>query len=134
MKILRGLVRIVIVFGVIVVGGALVLPGLTKNKGSELAMAMDNVNPLVKQETVYAGTTSRPIRQYTGGAGEQEYVYRLVTYNAKGHARTVNFESQWRLKPGKYLAIQTKGQNVESWRAVSRDQVPSGVRQTILMA
>lgn len=134
MKILKGLVKIAVVFGIILVGGALILPGMTKNKDSELAMAVDNVNPLVKPETVYAGTTRQPVRQFTGGAGEQEYTYRLVTYNAKGQARTVCFNSQWRLKRGKYLALQTKGQNVESWRAVSRDQVPSGVRQTILMA
>ncbi|GEO68412.1 YxeA family protein [Levilactobacillus acidifarinae] len=134
MKIWGKLGATVLVLGVVLIGGAVILPGLTKNKGSEMAMAIDNVNPLVTTETVYAGTNDQPVRQFIGGGGEKEYEYRLVTYNAKGQARTVTFDAQWRLKRGKYLAIRTKGQNVESWQAVAREAVPSGVRQNILMA
>ncbi|MCF7523484.1 hypothetical protein L3X07_10200 [Levilactobacillus brevis] len=42
------------------------LPQFTKNKHSELVMALDNVNPVVKPETVYALTTTKPVRQFTG--------------------------------------------------------------------
>ncbi|MDT6980530.1 YxeA family protein [Levilactobacillus zymae] len=134
MKILGKLVTTMAVLGGILIGGAVVLPSLTKNRSSEIAMAIDNVNPLVTTETVYTATSVQPVREFTGGAGEKEYEYRLVTYNAKGQARTVTFDAQWRLKRGKYLAIRTKGQNVESWQAVAREHVPSGVRQNILMA
>ncbi|CAJ1227685.1 hypothetical protein LZY01_01460 [Levilactobacillus zymae] len=134
MKILGKLITTGIVLGVILIGGAVVLPGLTKNRSSEVAMAIDNVNPLVQTETVYASTSVQPVRQFIGGGGEKEYEYRLVTYNATGQARTITFDTQWRLKRGKYLAIRTKGQNVESWQAVTREKVPSGVRQNILMA
>ncbi|MGX6429456.1 YxeA family protein [Levilactobacillus yonginensis] len=128
-------------FGLFIVGfvavagvGAILLPALTKNKHSELAMAVDNVNPLVKSETVYASTSAKPIRQFIGGGGEKEYTYQLLTYNQQGKSRTLTFDSQWRLKPQRFLKIETKGQNVESWSAAAKETVPSGIRQNLMMS
>lgn len=132
MKFLGKFVLTLVVLGAIIVGGAVILPGITKNRQSQLAMAIDNVNPLVTQETVYASTSAKPVRQFIGGAGEKEYTYRLVTYNTKGEARTVVFDAQWRLKPNKFLAITTKGQNVESWKAIGR--VPANVQSNLAMS
>ncbi|MFC6259679.1 YxeA family protein [Levilactobacillus fujinensis] len=106
---------------------------MTRNKHSELAMALDNVNPMVKAETVYASTNAKPVRHFIGGGGEDEYTYQLLTYNSAGKSRTLTFDSQWRLKPQKFLKISTKGQNVESWGAIGRESVPSGVRQSLMM-
>jgi len=121
---------IIVLLGV----GVFLLPILTKNKHSELAMAADNVNPLVKTEDVYASTNAKPIRHFIGGGGEDEYTYHLLTYNAQGESRTVAFDSQWKLKPNKFLKISTKGQNVESWSKVDRATVPSGIRQKLMMS
>lgn len=119
---------------VLIVAGAVITPNLTKNHGSELALAIDNVNPAVKTEDVYAETTVKPIRHYIGGGGEHEYVYEMQTYNQRGEARKLHFESQWILKPHHYLKITTKGQNVETWEAVDKADVPSGVRQNLMMS
>ncbi|MFC6207964.1 YxeA family protein [Levilactobacillus tongjiangensis] len=128
-------------FGLFIIGlaavagvGAILLPALTKNRHSELAMAIDNVNPLVKNETVYASTSAKPVRQFIGGGGEKEYTYQLVTYNQQGKSRTLTFDSQWRLKPQRFLKIETKGQNVESWSEAKKESVPSGVRQNLMMS
>lgn len=129
-KFLTFVVGVVVVLGV----GAFLLPNITKNKHSEIAMAADNINPLVKTEDVYASTNAKPIRHYIGGGGEDEYVYQLLTYNAKGEARTLTFDSQWKLKPNKFLKISAKGQNVESWGKVDPSSVPSGIRQNLMMA
>lgn len=94
-------------------------------------MALDNVNPLVKSETVYASTSAKPVREYIGGGGEKEYTYQLLTYNQSGTSRTLTFDSQWRLKPNKFLQIETKGQNVESWSAVVSDRIPGGVKKNL---
>lgn len=59
-------VGVVVLLGV----GAVMLPNFTKNKHSELAMAADNVNPMVKVDTVYASTNAKPIRHFIGGGGE----------------------------------------------------------------
>ncbi|MCW3777387.1 YxeA family protein [Levilactobacillus namurensis] len=134
MKILGKLILGIVVLGSLIVGGAVIVPSLTKNRHSELAMAVDNVNPLVKTETVYASTTAKPVSSFIGGAGEKEYRYQLVTYTAKGDARTLAFESQWRLKPHCYLAITTKGQNVESWERVATQKVPASVRENLVMS
>lgn len=57
MKLVKGFLWL-LVGAVVVVGGSLFwLPQFTKNKHSELVMALDNVNPVVKPETVYALTT-----------------------------------------------------------------------------
>lgn len=133
MKILSKLIAVVAGLAVLGVVGAVILPGVTKNKHSEWAMAADNVNPLVKTETVYASTNAKPVRHYIGGGGEDEYVYQLLTYNDQGKARTLTFNAQWRLKPNKFLKITTKGQNVENWEKVDRAAVPSGVRQNLMV-
>lgn len=132
MKILRKLIAVIGGLAVIGVVGAVILPGVTKNQHSEWAMAADNVNPLVKTTDVYASTNAKPVRHYIGGGGEDEYVYQLLTYNAKGEARTLTFDSQWRLKPNKFLKITAKGQNVETWEKVERTAVPSHVRQNLM--
>jgi len=120
---------------VVLIGAAAVItPNLTKNHGTELAMAIDNVNPAVKIEDVYASTSVKPIRHFIGGGGEKEYVYELATYNNHGQMRKLTFDSQWVLKPNRYLKINTKGQNVETWEAIDRAEVPSGVRQNLMMS
>jgi len=95
-------------------------------------MAVDNVNPLVKRETVYASTSVKPKNSFIGGGGEKEYTYQLMTYNRNGQARKLTFLSQWRLKPDKYLAITTKGQNVETWKATQR--VPDEAKSNLAMS
>lgn len=40
------------------VGTLLIVPTMTKNQGSELAMAVDNLNPFVKVQTVYGDRKS----------------------------------------------------------------------------
>ncbi|ETY73734.1 hypothetical protein LFAB_10825 [Lactiplantibacillus fabifermentans T30PCM01] len=125
-KLLLGLVLIVAV-GVGVLFGS---SALTKDKGTELAMALDNVNPLVKVTTVYA-KTDKVVRKFTGGAGEDEYVYRLQTVNANGEKRWLTFNAQHRLKLNHYLKIETKGQNVESWEAVSTSELPNSVANNL---
>ncbi|MFC6202024.1 YxeA family protein [Lactiplantibacillus nangangensis] len=99
---------------------------MTKDSGSELSMAMDNVNPLVKTSTVY-GVTNTAIKKGKGGVGEDVYTYRIKTYDAQESTRWLTFNADKRLKLNKYLKIVTKGQNVNSWEAVSSQTVPKSV-------
>lgn len=99
---------------------------MTKDSGSELSMAMDNVNPLVKTSTVY-GVTNTAIKKGKGGVGEDVYTYRIKTYDAQGSTRWLTFNADKRLKLNKYLKINTKGQNVNSWEAVGVQAVPKSV-------
>ncbi|MFC6275756.1 YxeA family protein [Levilactobacillus tangyuanensis] len=131
MKIIKRLLGLAaLLIGILGLTAALV-PQMTRNQHSEWAMALDNVNPLVKSETVYASTSAKPVREYIGGGGEKEYTYQLLTYNQSGTSRTLTFDSQWRLKPNKFLQIETKGQNVESWSAVVSDRIPGGVKKNL---
>jgi len=106
---------------------------LTKNSGSELSMALDNVNPLVKTTTVY-GLTNAAVKHGKGQMGEDVYTYRMQTYDAKGQARTLTFTADKRLKLKHYLKIETKGQNVENWEGVTQAVVPTSVVQLLVKA
>ncbi|WP_125546212.1 YxeA family protein [Levilactobacillus lindianensis] len=134
MKILKALLTISGTLLILLAIGAIFAPAMTRNRGSEVAMAHDNVNPWVKNETVYADTTSQPIKHFIGGGGEDEYTYVLQTYNEQGKSRKLTFDVQWKLKPHHFLKIETKGQNVETWKAVARETVPSGARQNLMMS
>lgn len=112
-------------------GGALSIAGtVTKNQGSELAMAVDNVNPLVKTSTVY-GLTNQAVSHGKGQMGEDVYTYRMRTVDAAGHVRWLTFTADHRLKRNYYLQIETKGQNVNSWQAVTRQRVPNDVQRNL---
>ncbi|MFC6181488.1 YxeA family protein [Lactiplantibacillus daowaiensis] len=119
------LISLLVIIG-IGVGALLGSSALTKNQGSEFAMALDNVNPMVQVTTVY-GLTNRPTGHRIGGAGEDEYTYQIKTVDAAGNRRTLTFDAQKRLKLQHYLKIETKGQNVESWEAVQPASMPGGV-------
>ncbi|MFQ4153336.1 YxeA family protein [Lactiplantibacillus plantarum] len=112
------------------VGTLLIVPTMTKNQGSELAMAVDNLNPFVKVQTVY-GRTNQAIGHSTGQMGEDIYTYRMLTSDAQGKQRWLTFTADHRLKQRHYLKIETKGQNVNSWEAVARNQVPQNIQEVL---
>lgn len=124
----------VIIGLLVVVGigvGALFAAGsVTKDNGSELSMALDNVNPLVKTSTVY-GVTNDAVKKGKGGVGEDIYTYRIKTCDVNRQARWLTFTADKRLKLNKVLKIDTKGQNVNSWEAVSLQVVPKSVVQQL---
>lgn len=128
MKFLRNVLLwaagIVIVLAVAGLGSA----QFTRNQTGEIPAALDNINPLVKTETVYMATNVEPVKHFKGGGGEDEYTYVVTTVNADGKTRKLEFNAQWRLKAHKYLAITTKGQNVEHWTAAAASAVPTKVK------
>ncbi|WP_125574260.1 YxeA family protein [Levilactobacillus huananensis] len=134
MKFLKTLLIVTGTLLILLAIGSIFAPAMTRNRGSEMAMALDNVNPWVKTETVYANTTAQPIKHFIGGGGEDEYTYVLQTYNRQGKSRKLTFDVQWKLKPHRYLKIETKGQNVETWEAVEQEKVPSSVQQNLMMS
>ena len=125
-KFLLGLVTII----VIGVGVLLFSSHLTKNRGDELAMALDNVNPMVKVTTVY-GLTNQAVSHTKGEMNEDVFTYKMKTVDAAGQTRTLTFNADHRLKRNHYLKIETKGQNVNTWEAVDKTTVPNNIRTNI---
>ncbi|MFB9770245.1 YxeA family protein [Lactiplantibacillus modestisalitolerans] len=128
----KGLLGLALVI-VLIVGGLLASGTVTKNRGDEFSMALDNVNPLVPVTTVY-GKTNQAVSYHQGQMGEDVYEYRINTVDAKGNRRWLTFDADHRLKLNHYLKIETKGQNVNSWAAVPVTQLPSQVNQVIALA
>ncbi|RRK10822.1 YxeA family protein [Lactiplantibacillus garii] len=93
-------------------------------------MAIDNVNPLVKETTVY-GMTNQAVSHTKGQMGEDVFTYKMNTVDMRGARRTLTFTADHRLKLAHYLKIKTKGQNVNTWEAVAGHTVPSHVRQDL---
>jgi uncharacterized protein (TIGR01655 family) len=131
MKTLQHVLTGLLVLILIGAAGLGVAAANTRNNTSEFAAALDNLNPLVKDETVYVSTNVKPDRHFIGGGGEDEYVYTVTSVNAAGKQRKLQFLSQWRLKPNRYLAIQAKGQNVVSWQATTASKLPQKVKMKL---
>lgn len=126
----KGVIGLLLVIIMLSVGTLLITPTITKNQGSELAMAVDNLNPLVKVQTVY-GRTNSAVSHTTGQMGEDVYTYRVLTSDAQGNQRWLTFTADHRLKQRHYLKIETKGQNVNAWEAVSTTNVPRNVQEVL---
>ena len=126
----KGVIGLLLVIVMISVGTLLIAPTITKNQGSELAMAVDNLNPLVKVQTVY-GRTNSAVSHTTGQMGEDVYTYRVLTSDGQGNQRWSTFTADHRLKQRHYLKIETKGQNVNAWEAVSTTSVPRNVQEVL---
>ncbi|CAM3280426.1 YxeA family protein [Lactiplantibacillus plajomi] len=122
-KLLLGLVALIVVAG----GALLFSSHATKDQGTELAMALDNVNPMVKESTVY-GLTNEAVSHTKGQMGEDVFTYKMRTVDVHGNERQLTFTADHRLKLNHYLKIDTKGQNVNSWEAVQETTVPSIIR------
>ncbi|AVW10854.1 YxeA family protein [Lactiplantibacillus paraplantarum] len=126
----KGVIGLLLVIVMLSVGTLLITPTITKNQGSELAMAVDNLNPLVKVQTVY-GRTNSAVSHTTGQMGEDVYTYRVLTSDGQGNQRWLTFTADHRLKQRHYLKIETKGQNVNAWEAVSTTNVPRNVQEVL---
>lgn len=126
----KGLLGLIALVGLFGVGLGILSPALTKDRGDEFAMALDNVNPMVAETTVYA-LTNQPIDHHLGQMGEDVYTYRLRTSDGQGKHRWLTFTADHRLKQRHYLKIDTKGQNVNSWEAVTVNAVPQRARQAL---
>ncbi|MCJ8183108.1 MULTISPECIES: YxeA family protein [Lactiplantibacillus] len=126
----KGLLGLIALVGLFGVGLGILSPALTKDRGDEFAMALDNVNPMVAETTVYA-LTNQPIDHHLGQMGEDVYTYRLRTSDGQGKRRWLTFTADHRLKQRHYLKIDTKGQNVNSWEAVTVSAVPQRARQAL---
>lgn len=126
----KGVIGLLLVIIMLSVGTLLITPTITKNQGSELAMAVDNLNPLVKVQTVY-GRTNSAVSHTTGQMGEDVYTYRVLTSDGQGNQRWLTFTANHRLKQRHYLKIETKGQNVNAWEAVSTTNVPRNVQEVL---
>ncbi|WP_251897438.1 YxeA family protein [Lactiplantibacillus paraplantarum] len=126
----KGVIGLLLVIVMLSVGTLLITPTITKNQESELAMAVDNLNPLVKVQTVY-GRTNSAMSHTTGQMGEGVYTYRVLTSDGQGNQRWLTFTADHRLKQRHYLKIETKGQNVNAWEAVSTTNVPRNVQEVL---
>ncbi len=126
----KGLLGLIALVGLLGIGLGVLSPSLTKDRGDEFAMALDNINPLVAETTVY-GLTNQPIDHHLGQMGEDVYTYRLRTCDGQGKRRWLTFTADHRLKQRYYLKIDTKGQNVNSWEAVTVSAVPQRARQAL---
>lgn len=126
----KGVIGLLLVIVMLSVGTLLITPTITKNRGSELAMVVDNLNPLVKVQTVY-GRTNSAVSHTTGQMGEDVYTYRVLTSDGQGNQRWSTFTADHRLKQRHYLKIETKGQNVNAWEAVSTTNVPRNVQEVL---
>lgn len=121
------------VFIVAVVGLGFGLKFWTTGQTTNTAMVIDLFNPFVTQETVYVKTTSQYAHKYQDSTGSgTNYAYDTVSYNAQGQARKLRYTAFGkRIKPDRYLAIVTKGQDVRHWAEVAWHDIPAAAQKQL---
>ncbi|MFV0560808.1 MAG: YxeA family protein [Enterococcus sp.] len=115
MKVLKGLVGI----GAVVIIGLFGMKMYTANSSDEFSAIMDQVNPLVKQGTIYVKTTDpESVNEY----GTAAYKQKAVDENGK--TRQIEFNGLKVLKKNHYLKLDNKGAHVEFYQEVAKEDVP----------
>ncbi len=103
-----------------------VTPWLTRNQTTTAAAALDYVNPLVREETVYVSPATDSVQWHANNHGGIDYRYHVTSYDAAGQSRALILTVSDRpLVSNKYLAVTTKGQTVLGWHHVSAAQIPN---------
>ena len=109
----------------IIVLGFAITPLLTRNQNTAAATALDYLNPLVREETVYVSPATDSVQWHANNHGGIDYRYEVTSYDANGCPRTLQLTVSDRpLASNAYLAVKTKGQTVLGWHRVHASQVP----------
>ncbi|EOL50516.1 YxeA family protein [Enterococcus caccae] len=121
----KAILATIIVFAVGIVG----LRIYTYNNTSLAAAVIDNLNPLVKNDTLYVKTTSKYDYKYLDAVSKIEnFAYIQTCYTRKGETRKLEYVSLGKqLSPGKFLKLRVKGQNVLSWEEIKQRELPEPV-------
>ncbi|WP_461215590.1 YxeA family protein [Lacticaseibacillus sp. GG6-2] len=109
----------------IIVLALVVTPWLTRNQTTTSAAALDYLNPLVREETVYVSPATNSVQWHANNHGGIDYRYEVTSYDASGCPRALQLTvSDQPLARNAYLAVKTKGQTVLGWHRVPASQVP----------
>lgn len=99
----------------------------TAGHAGEAAAALDKINPLVREETLYVRTVAP---KSVDGYGTADYEQDAVT--ADGKTRPITFMGMHELKRGHYLALDAKGAYVTTYREVQVNELPAAVRAVLV--
>lgn len=122
MSIIRKIVLLVLAGGIVLYGSTF----FTKNSSSEIAGIMDQLNPLVKEGTLYVKTEKpQSVNEYGTAA------YQQTAADENGKTRPIAFNGLSELKVDRYLKLTNKGAHIENYEEVTREQVPEKALQQI---
>lgn len=111
--------------GCVIALGLCITPLLTRNQTTTAAAALDYVNPLVAETTVYVSPRTSSVQWHANNHGGMDYSYHVTSFDAQGHARAIVLHAtDAPLETTGYLAVSTKGQTVLQWRHINAKQVP----------
>lgn len=116
-----------IVYALVLIIGLPLLVGFgakvaTTNSTSDIASAVDSLNPLVRPSTVYVKTVAPQKVDHHGMA-----FYQQMAVTKDGGTRPIGFMGMKELQVDHYLAIDIKGAYVKTYREVAREDLPAAV-------
>ena len=109
-------------FALLAVGGVYLLG----DSSGEFRAIADQLNPLVKESSVYV-KTQKP--DSVNGYGTASYT-QTAAYDG-GKTRKITFNGISELKVDRYLKLTTKGAHVETYKEISKDEVPEKALEKI---
>ncbi|OFI48874.1 hypothetical protein BG261_05670 [Floricoccus tropicus] len=99
---------------------------LLGDSSGEFRAIADQLNPLVKESSVYV-KTQKP--DSVNGYGTASYT-QTAAYE-DGKTRKITFNGINELKVDRYLKLTTKGAHVETYEEISKDEVPEKALEKI---
>lgn len=99
---------------------------LLGDSSGEFRAIADQLNPLVKESSVYVKTQKL---DSVNGYGTASYT-QTAAYE-DGKTRKITFNGISELKVDRYLKLTTKGAHVETYEEISKDEVPEKALEKI---
>ena len=116
--------KILVLMPVVILGLAIILIGMyvvsnEKKQEGEIAGLIDQINPLVKEESSYI-KTKKPDKflEYDRAS------YTQKAYDKQGESRNLTFTAAQSLKLDRYLKITHKGAHVATYEEVNKQDIP----------
>lgn len=110
----------------IAIGGLFGAKLYAENSNGELAGVLDQLNPLVKESTLYVKTKEA---DSVNGYGIASYTQQAIDETTK--KRHITFTADHELKKEAYLKISSKGKHIITYEEVAPSKLPSRVFESL---
>lgn len=123
MKFFKNLVLTVIAVAAVL----FVISFSTKTKTDEFSQVINQLNPMLKTESVYVKIDNSDSYDESHG----NYIYSLTGYSASGRKQPVVFTGMGKLKDQHFLKLTTKGSYVSTYAEVLPKQIPHAAYERV---
>lgn len=102
----------------------LMVGSFAKDDSSEFAQNFNKYNILVNRSAKYAKIDNSSESLEKNENDDGKYTYYLDSFDRHGKLQEVEFSTPVKFKQNQYIKLDTKGSDVKSYKAITRDDMP----------